>query len=148
MKKFRFSLETVLSYKQQVLDAQQAEHAAILAAVRRQEERLEQLHEDYRAFAAEYRARSAAGMEIKDAMFCQAGLRSRERELEQETDKLQTLRKQEESKRMEVVAAKQDTSSIEKLREKQVARYNEAAAKSQEQFIEEFVSMKRCTMTT
>ena len=37
MKKFRFSLETVLDYKQQVLSALQAEHGAILAQVRDQE---------------------------------------------------------------------------------------------------------------
>ena len=43
MKKFRFSLETVMEYKQQVLDSLQAEHGAILAKVRRQEELIEEL---------------------------------------------------------------------------------------------------------
>ena len=37
MKKFRFSLETVLDYKNQALDALRAEHGAILAQVRAQE---------------------------------------------------------------------------------------------------------------
>ena len=37
MKKFKFSLDTVLSYKQQVLEALQGEHALALAAVREQE---------------------------------------------------------------------------------------------------------------
>ena len=41
MKKFKFSLDSVLSYKQQVLDALKGEHAAILMRVREQEERLE-----------------------------------------------------------------------------------------------------------
>ena len=36
MKKFRFSLETVLDYKNQALDALRAEHGAILAQVRTQ----------------------------------------------------------------------------------------------------------------
>ena len=40
MKKFKFALDTVLSYKQQVLDALQGEHAEILARVRNQEELL------------------------------------------------------------------------------------------------------------
>ena len=35
MKKFRFSLETVLEYKQQILDSLQTEHGAILAQVKR-----------------------------------------------------------------------------------------------------------------
>ncbi len=144
MKKFRFSLETVLSYKQQVLDAQQAEHAAILAAVNEQEAKLRQLQEAYAAYADEYRRRCASGMDINRALFYQAGLRTREKELEEETGRLSELHKQEEAKRAEVVAAKQDTSSIEKLKEKQVARYNEAVTKSEEQFIEEFVSQQRC----
>ena len=41
MKKFKFALDSVLSYKQQVLDALKGEHAAILAQVREQEEAVE-----------------------------------------------------------------------------------------------------------
>ena len=41
MKKFRFSLETVLDYKQEVLSAPQTEHAAILARVHAQKDLLE-----------------------------------------------------------------------------------------------------------
>ena len=45
MKKFRFSLETVLDYKQQTLDAIRAEHGAILAKVRAQEAVVDGLEE-------------------------------------------------------------------------------------------------------
>ena len=38
MKKFRFSLETVLHYREQMLDAIKAEHAAALLKVREQED--------------------------------------------------------------------------------------------------------------
>ncbi len=144
MKKFQFSLETVLSYKKQVLDAQQAEHAMILSAVRAQEQRLQSLQDAYAVYAEQYRVRCAEGMEIKDVLVYQAGLRAREREIQQEAEELERLRRQEEDKRKEVVAAKQEASSIEKLREKQLNVYHAAAAKSEEQFIEEFVSMKRC----
>lgn len=145
MKKFQFSLDTVLSYKQQVLDAQQAEHATILAAVHNQEELIQKLKEAYAAYAAQYRTKCANGMGITDALMYQAGLRAQEREMQQETEELMRLRKQEEAKRNEVIVAKQEASSIEKLREKQLNSYNAAAAKSEEKFIEEFVSMKRCT---
>ena len=53
MKKFRFSLETVLDYKQQVLDALQAEHGAILARVQAQEQVLEDLEQQHRDLDAE-----------------------------------------------------------------------------------------------
>ena len=54
MKKFRFSLETVLDYKQQVLSALQAEHGAILAQVRDQEQLLEELEAGYRHMDHEF----------------------------------------------------------------------------------------------
>ena len=43
MKKFQFSLETVLDYKNQVLSSLQNEHGAILAQLHAQEEILENL---------------------------------------------------------------------------------------------------------
>lgn len=144
MKKFRFELETVLSYKQQMLDALQVEHAAVLAELRQQQERIELLWASYKAYSEEYRVRCAQGLDIRDVLSYQAGLRAREREIQQETDYLAELRKKEEAKRSEVVTAKQDTSSIEKLREKKLENYRAAIAKSEEQFIEEFVSSRRC----
>lgn len=144
MKKFRFELETVLSYKRQMLDALQVEHAAVLAELRQQQERIELLWASYKAYSEEYRVRCAQGLDIRDVLGYQAGLRAREREIQQETDYLAELRKKEEAKRSEVVTAKQDTSSIEKLREKKLENYRAAIAKSEEQFIEEFVSSRRC----
>ena len=143
MKKFKFSLNTVLSYKQQVLDALQGEHAAIIAEVHQQELRLQQLQQEYNAFAESYRTRCREGMEIREAMGHQAKLRAREREMEQQAAVLQQVRKREEEKRMQVVEAKKDTSSLEKLQEKKRNAYNTAIAKSEEQFIEEFVSSRR-----
>ena len=55
MKKFKFSLDTVLDYKQQVLDALKGEHAAILAQVREQENALENVWQSYRSCNEEYR---------------------------------------------------------------------------------------------
>lgn len=140
MKKFRFGLETVLSYKQQVLDSLQIEHGVIMAQVRQQEELLRQMWQDYYDYSDEYSAKCAVGMEITEVLSSQANLRARERELQQETKVLEDLRKQEEDKRNEVIEAKKDTSSIEKLREKQLDAYQAAEAKMEERNVEEFVS--------
>ena len=56
---------------------------------------------------------------------------------------LEQLRQEEERKRAQVVAAKQDTSSLEKLKEKKLDSYNKAVQKSEEAMIDEFVSMTR-----
>ena len=143
MKKFRFSLETVLDYKQQVLDALQAEHGAILAQVRAQEELLERLEANYYELNQEFTQRKMEGISILDAMQYEQYLRAMEREIQEAVLELEKLRQEEEAKRAQVVAAKQDTSSLEKLREKKLDLYNKAVQKSEEAMIDEFVSTTR-----
>ena len=143
MKKFQFSLDTVLSYKQQIQDSLQTEHAEILARVRSQENVLDELLARYRAYCVEYQERCGAGLPITDVLVYQSGLRAMEREIQKESAYLAELRQQEEKKRMEVIVAKRDTASIEKLREKKLQDYQKALDKSNELFIEEFVSLGR-----
>lgn len=143
MKKFRFALETVLEYKQQILDSLQAEHGAILARIRQQEEHIEMLEAEYRHLSQEFNRRKAEGISILDALKYEQYLRAMERQIEEAYQVLQDLRKQEEAKRQEVVEAKKDTSSIEKLKEKKLDDYHKAEAKSEEAFIEEFISTMR-----
>ena len=143
MKKFKFSLDTVLVYKSQVLDALRGEHAVILAQVRAQEDVLEQVQRRYHDCNEEYRIRKAEGLTIMDATFYQSGLRALEMEIQKETRKLEELRRQEEKKREQVVEAKKDTSSLEKLKDKKLDQYQKAVQKSEEALIDEFVSAAR-----
>ena len=143
MKKFKFSLDTVLVYKQQILDALKGEHAAILAQVREQEEILDGVWMHYRACNEEYRERKITGLTITEATLYQNGLRALELGIQRETDKLELLRRKEEAKRNEVVEAKKDTSSLEKLREKKLDLYNKAIQKDEETVLEEFVTTAR-----
>ena len=143
MKKFKFSLDTVLSYKQQVLEALQGEHALALAAVREQETLLEDLWQEYREYNAEYRRRAEEGLVLTEALMYQNGLRAAEQEIQRQTQRLEELRAEEEKKRERVVEAKKDTSSIEKLKEKKLEAYHKEEAKSEELFIEEFISSTR-----
>ncbi len=143
MKKFKFPLDTVLSYKQQALESLQGEHSQILARVRAQEEHLEHLWQQYRDFNEEYRERTEEGLPITEALMYQHSLRAIEAEIQRETERLEELRAQEEQKRAEVVEAKKETSSIEKLKEHKLEDYRKAEQKSEELFIEEFVSTMR-----
>ena len=143
MKKFKFSLDTVLSYKEQVLDALKGEHATILVKVREQEDYLEGLWSKYRAYNAEYSQRKIEGMTILDATIYQSGLRHMEDVIQQETERLEALRKEEEAKRQEVVEAKKETASLDKLKEKKLDLYNKSVQKAEENLIDEFVSSAR-----
>ncbi len=148
MKKFQFSLETVLDYKQQVLDALKVEHGAILAQVRRQEEVLAQVEARYASTNKEYREAKMRGLTIADAMSYDMGLRVLEEEIRREIQKLEALRRQEEEKRAQLVESKVEAASIELLKEKKQVSYNQALQKSEEQFIDELVSASWASRTS
>ena len=135
MKKFKFALDTVLSYKEQVLGVLQGEHAEAVARVRAQEELLEKLWREYRDCNEDYRDRALEGMPVTEALMYQSALRAAEQEIQRETKRLE--------EREAMVEAKKETSSIEKLKEKKLEAYHKEEAKSEELFIEEFVSSTR-----
>ena len=143
MKKFKFSLDTVLSYKRQVLESLQGEYAEAMSRVRAQEAVLEKLWKEYRDCNEDYRDRALEGMPITEALMYQNALRASELEIQRETKRLEELQAEAERRREKMVDAKKETSSIEKLKEKKLDAYHKAEAKSEEQFIEEFVSSTR-----
>lgn len=143
MKKFKFALDTVLSYKEQVLGVLQGEHAEAVARVRAQEALLEELWREYRDCDGEYHRRAEEGLAITDALMYQSALRAAELEIQRETKRLEELEAEAEKRREAMVEAKKETSSIEKLKEKKLEAYHKEEAKSEELFIEEFVSSTR-----
>ena len=92
---------------------------------------------------AEFCQRKLEGIAILDAMRYEQYLRAMERQIQQAILRLEDLRRLEEAKRAEVVSAKQDTSAIEKLKDKKLDSYNKAVQKSEEAMIDEFVSTTR-----
>lgn len=143
MKKFFFSLDTVLSYKQQVLDSLKAEHARILMKVRECEDAIEKLEAEHRRCVLEFRESRMKGMKISDIHTYENYLDSLGVKIRKKHEELAKLREKEEAKRSEVVEAKKETSSIDKLKEKKFKEYEKAVQKEEEQFIEEFVATKR-----
>ena len=143
MKKFQFNLDTVLSYKQQVLDNLQNEHSVLLQRVRRQEELVEELEADYAALNREFRQAEREGITIADARAYEMGLRARERTIQAEQKRLEQFRAEAERKREQVVAARQETAALEKLKDKKMEDYRKMVQKGEEQFIDELVSTVR-----
>ena len=143
MKKFRFSLETVLDYKNQALDALRAEHGAILAQVRAQERVIADLEAEHREADEDFTQRKLEGINVLDALSFEQYLRALERKLQVEYYKLEELRRREERKRDQVVEARKETATIEKLKEHKLEDYRKAEQKAEEQRIEEFVSTTR-----
>ena len=138
MKKFHFSMEMVLRYQEQRLDALRAEHAAAIAKVREQEAVVDCLTQRFRSVNEEYRVRKSHGMTVADAMGYDLMLRTQEKEIQAAAKVLEELRRAEE-----VIAAKTDKATIEKLKEKKLDAYHKQEQKNEEQMIDEFVSAAR-----
>ena len=92
MKKFQFSLDSVLGYRQQVLDGLQNEYAQAMEKVRRQEARKAAVEERYRQLNQKFREEAAVGISVADALSYEGGLRLLEQEIARETRVLQEYR--------------------------------------------------------
>ncbi len=143
MKKFKFQLDTVLRYKNQVLDIRLAEHGSALAAVRRQEAVLEQARQNRIACEEEYRRKKAEGITIADSMKYETGIEVLERRVQREAGLLKELQKAEEEKRRLLVEARQETQSLEKLKDIKRGEYDAAVAKAEEKEIDDLVMARR-----
>lgn len=143
MKKFKFQLDTVLRYKTQVLDIRLAEHGTALAQVRRQETVLEQARQNLLDCEEEYRQKKAEGITIAEAMKYETGIEVLEKALKRELAKLRELQKVEEERRARLVEAKQETQSLEKLKDIKLGEYNSAVAKAEEKEIDDLVMARR-----
>ena len=136
MKRFQFGLDTVLQYKRQVLDGAQNEYAEAIQRVRQQERRL-------REAEARHRRAEAEGITIADAMGYEMGLRMLEGEIQREESRLHQLQTEAEERRKRMIAARQDTSSLEKLREKKLESYEKELQRQEELRIDELVANTR-----
>lgn len=143
MKKFFFSLDTVLGYKEQVLDGLKAEHARILAKVRECEAAIERMEEDHHRCVLEFRECRMNGMKVSDIHTYENYLEALGVRIRKKYEELAKLKEKEEAKRNEVVEAKKETSSIDKLKEKKFKEYESEVQKEEERFIEEFVATKK-----
>jgi len=143
LKQFKFSLETVHGYKQQLLDAARNEYAEVLARVAEQEKILDAVWERYRSYNSEFCERKAVGLPLQEAVLYESGLRVLEIRIQEETEALEKLRVEEDQKREQVLEARKETATLEKLRDKKYAAYQKAVQKSEEAFIDELVCTAR-----
>ncbi len=140
MKKFKYRLDTVLTYKTQVLDNLKTEHAVILQNVNRKQEEIHGLHRDLQGYEDEFNRTKAEGASISNYMLLDMCIGRMEQIIDEEKERLKELQRQENEKKQEVITAKVDTSRFEKLKDRKILEYQKEVAKADEAFIEEFVS--------
>ena len=142
MKKFKFSLETVLNYKEQNENNLRAEHAAALQQVIRQEEVIEELRQKARQTREEINEKRSGGFNVLQMQTFERYLNYLKGEIKKELRTLDILRRKEEERRAALNEARTESKCIGKLKEKRLSEYKKLEAKQEELNIEEFISRK------
>lgn len=140
MKKFAFALDKVLSYKRQYENSIRNEHAAIMHEIRLQEEMFQELSDKDVEIRQQMKREQEEGCQILRIHTYENYLEYLKGEMFRVNQRIKALRVREEKKRKELIAAKTDTTSLDKLKEKKLEEYNKEVQKEQEQLVEEFVN--------
>lgn len=143
MKRFHFQLESVLQFKLQQLDALLVELSAIQARVRAQQTRRDRAYRQLSDFDTEYDLRKREGLTVLEAIECQNCQQVLEQRANRENEMLMQLQSEAESKRGEVVEARKETHSLEKLKELRQDEYNMAIQKSEEKALDDLTAARR-----
>ncbi len=139
MKRFEFSLNKLMGYKQQILDREKNDLAHLRRQQQQMQEEKELLEETLRRSAEEFRDLSGKGISVMQVTMFKSyhqSLRMQIRDLE---DAIENMEKKVQKQLGVVIEATKEVSSLEKLEEKQLEAYNFKVAKAEEQFIAEYV---------
>lgn len=143
MKNFRFSLEGVLTYKNQLLTGLQEDAARAVKA-------LDKLIAEEQAKEKEYQNRKLtcngeqqSGTNPQMMQFYHLYLKQLSDEKVELARKHKVLLREKNAAIEKLTAMKVEVKALEKLREKELREYRMAAAKEEERVVEEFVVFER-----
>lgn len=137
MKRFQYSLDTVLDYKNQVLDNLKTEHAAITQSVNQKREDIRRLHGQLNGYHSDFDHTKITGTTIENYRLFSMCIDRMEQMIKEENKRLAVLEEKQEKKKNEMVEARVDTSKFEKLKDKKMVEYRKAEVKEEESFVEE-----------
>lgn len=140
MKKFQFSLQKLMDFREQELDRQKNTLSALRGELVRIEEATEQLKEKVAHESAALEAICAQGAQAYEISMRKRYIVTLQQEIHMREAQAVQKRAEIESQLGVVVEATKDVRTLEKLEEKQLEEYRALENKENEQFIEEFVS--------
>lgn len=140
MKKFQFTLQKLMDFRQQELDRQKNTLSALQAELQRIYQEKEELIRRLEESSQDLEIICRQGAQVFEVSVRKRYIVSLQQEIHAH-DASAAMKQQEINKQLGVVVeATKDVRTLEKLEEKQLEDYKAAANKENEQFIEEFVS--------
>lgn len=140
MKKFKFSLEKILQLKEQILKNLKNDLSFLQMALKEKEAEIQDLWSKYYKTDNEYKEKSSKSIlpyeiaQYKDYMTYILNM------IKKKEEEKSVILKKIEAKKQEIINMNIEISTLEKLKDKKLAKYNYKVQKMEEILIEEFVS--------
>ena len=140
MKRFQFTLQKLMDFRQQELDRQKNSLSALQADLQRMHQEKEELIRRVEQSSEELDVVCRQGAQAYEISVRKRYIVSLQQEIHAHEFSI-SMKQEEVNKQLGVVVeATKDVRTLEKLEEKQLEEYKAAATKENEQFIQEFVS--------
>lgn len=140
MKKFIFSLEKVLDFKQQTLDVKKNELALFQHKLHELEQEIDNLNLKFAESNRKMVMEMQEGLAASDIAVYKMYFDTLNRQIKKLIEEKLRISEVIAQKKAEIVQINSEISGFEKLKEKQLAEYLKSVQKSEELAIEEFVS--------
>jgi len=143
LKKFHFTLDTLLNYKDQVLEREKNSLASLNAQKIEAMNLKEALEHEMKEAQDDFNYRAQKGISAMEMFIFKEHHNTLRLRIEDAKRSIESLETAVERQLGVVTEASKEVKSLEKLEEKQLEDYNFKAAKADEQFIEEYVIAAR-----
>lgn len=143
MKKFAFSLEKVLSFKQQTLNVQLNELALFQMKLKELEKEIDDLNNKFADTNQQMVTRLQTGLNSNDISIYKIYFNTLNQKIQKMTEDKKQLLGVIAKKKADIVAANSEISGLEKLRDKQLDEYMKSKQKSDELAMDEYVNQVR-----
>ncbi len=140
MKKFQFTLQKLMDFREQELDRQKNTLSALRGELVKIEETTAELRRKVFSESQELERICAEGAQAYEISMRKRYIVTLQQEIHQKEAQAVQKRAEIEAQLGVVVEATKDVKTLEKLEEKQLEEYKALETKENEQFIEEFVS--------
>ncbi len=143
MKKFAFSLEKVLGFKQQTLDVKKNELSLLQMKLTELEKEIYALNDQFTATNRKMLEELQNGLSAGDMLIYKTYFNTLNQKILHLIDQKKQLLDIITQKKADIVAVNSEISGLEKLRDKQLTEYLKQIQKSEELAMDEYVGQAR-----
>lgn len=143
MKKFAFSLDKVLAYKQQTLDIKKNELASLQMKLIDLEREIDALNNQFTATNRKMVEELQKGLNASDIVIYKTYFNTLNQKILKLIDQKKQFLDIIAQKKIDIVSINSEISGLEKLRDKQLAEYLKSVQKSEELAMDEYICQTR-----